>query len=90
MGRPHGERCMGRPLDRSCVEEKGAHGKNEVRLCAGTNLPLEIQWSRACLFRELKLLGALSKSIRSIKCRLFTKIITRMDRELRDQSIKSN
>jgi hypothetical protein len=28
--------------------------------------------------------------IRSIKCRLVTKIITRMDQKLRDESIKSN
>jgi hypothetical protein len=38
-----------------------------------------------------ELLGSLSKSIRSIECRLVTKIITRMDWKLRDDgSIKSN
>jgi hypothetical protein len=42
---------------------------------------------RALLVCELKLLGPLLRSIRSIKRRLFTKIITRMDRKLRDESI---
>jgi hypothetical protein len=42
------------------------------------------------LVREVKLLGPLSRSIRSIERRLATKIITRMNQKLRDESIKSN
>jgi hypothetical protein len=37
------------------------------------------------LVRELKILGPLSKSIRSIECKLVKKIITRMDWRLRDE-----
>jgi hypothetical protein len=40
------------------------------------------------LVRGMKLLGSLSRSIRCIERTLFTKIITRMDRKLRDESIK--
>jgi hypothetical protein len=39
---------------------------------------------------EVELFGPLSRSIRSIKRRLFTIIITRIDRKLRDKFIKSN
>jgi hypothetical protein len=35
-------------------------------------------------------LGPLSRSIRCIEHILFIKIITRMDKKLRDESIKSN
>jgi hypothetical protein len=38
----------------------------------------------------LRRISPLSRSIRSIECRLFTKIITRMNQKLRDESIKSN
>jgi hypothetical protein len=44
---------------------------------------------RVRLVRKLKLLGPLSRSIRSIQPKLLTKIITRMDMKLRDESIKS-
>jgi hypothetical protein len=40
------------------------------------------------LVRGMKLLGSLSRSIRCIERTLFTKIITRMDRKLRNESIK--
>jgi hypothetical protein len=39
---------------------------------------------------EVKLLSSLSRSIQSIKRKLVAKIITRMDRKLRDESTKSN
>jgi hypothetical protein len=45
---------------------------------------------RPRLVREVKLLCPLSRYIRSIECRLFTKKITRINRKLRDESIKSN
>jgi hypothetical protein len=45
---------------------------------------------RSRLVREIKFLGPLPRSIRSVEHKLFTKIITRMDRKLRDEFIKSN
>jgi hypothetical protein len=39
---------------------------------------------------EVKFLGPLSRSIRNIERRLFTKIITQIDHKLRDESLKSN
>jgi hypothetical protein len=54
---------------------------------ANGKLPIHI---RPHLVREVKLLGPFSRSIRSINRRLFTKIITRMNRKSQDESIKSN
>jgi hypothetical protein len=69
-----------------------------VKLCLCNLLPVQMcvmqlwyclyLWAR--LVREVKLLGPLSRSIRSIKRRFFTKIIIRMDQKWRDESIKFN
>jgi hypothetical protein len=51
--------------------------------------PMSLVSILACLVDELKILGVLSRSIMSIERRLVIKIITRMDKKLRDKFIKT-
>jgi hypothetical protein len=46
--------------------------------------------SRPCFVGEVILLDPLSRSIRSIECRIVTNIIIRTDQRLQDGSIKPN
>jgi hypothetical protein len=69
----------------------------KIRLSSHCSLPvyytvmfLPVTLSCPVLVGEVKLLGPLSRSIRSIERKLVTKIITRIDRKLRAESIKPN
>jgi hypothetical protein len=59
-----------------------------LKLMSTSCVSQEVFW--VILVAEVKILGPLSRSIRSVKYRVVTKIITRMDKKLQDESIKFN